>query len=652
MSPPGLSPRILAGVLTSLAAPAFAVPHRYDHVVVVIEENKAIGQIISDYTNAPYINSLADGGVSLGKMFAIEHPSQPNYLELYSGGNQGVKDDNLPLNFSTTPTATYPFTSLNLGAELRAAGFSFAGYSDQLEAAGAADWADFDPHTATYPGVTYRRKHNPWANWVAKVLPIPANQLPGSANQAFTQFPGDFRLLPAVSFVVPNQLHDMHDGTRKAGDDWLKANLEAYAQWAGTHNSLLIVTWDEDDYNGTNQIATVLYGASLHNGATVGGTWTLHNLLRSLEDMYGTPTHAGAASSVRSIIGPFIGDPVVTTATFRRDLNGYLAVQDTMIWQDTPTANNAATVNITADRDTNATLVGNQEGQVLVRFDNLFGAAAGQIPTNALIQSAKLLLSTPLNTTGTAYDSIDTFRIHRMLINWNDTATWDTLNGGVGIDNVEAQSVATFSLVPYVDGGPAIFDVTSDIELFRTGTENRGWVLRASTSSTGDGWTMKSSETTTLSLRPTLEVIYSQPSTDAYAAWAAASGLAAINNAPALDPERDGLANILEFAFNMDPLQSSTGLLQAGGNSGLPILRIVTVGAQKFMELDYLRRTTLAGTLINYTPQFSENLTAWSSGATETATPAGGGWERVTVREIAAATSGRRFARVLVTLNR
>ena len=636
----------------SLVAPVLAGPHRYDHVVVVIEENKTIGQIISDLTNAPYINSLAAGGVSLGKMFAIEHPSQPNYLQLFSGGNQGVKDDSLPLNFSTTPTATYPFTSLNLGAELLAAGFSFAGYSEQLEAAGMGDWADFDPHTATHPVVTYRRKHNPWANWVAKVVPIPANQLPPSVNKAFTQFPADFNLLPAVSFIVPNQLHDMHDGTRKAGDDWLKANLDAYAQWARTHNSLLIVTWDEDDYNGTNQIATVLYGAALHDGATVGGTWTLHNLLRTMEDMYGSATHAGAAASVRSIVGPFIGDPVVTTATFRKDLNGYLGVQDTMIWQDTPATNNAATVNITADRDTNSTLAGNQEGQVLVKFENLFGAASGQIPANALIQSAKLLLSTPLNTTGTAYDSIDTFRIHRMLVNWSDTATWDSLTAGVSIDNVEAQSVATFSLVPYVDGGPAIFDVTSDIELFRAGTENWGWVVRASSSSTGDGWTMKSSETATLALRPTLEVIYSLPSSDAYASWATTAGLTNANNSPTGDPENDGLANMLEFAFNLNPLRSSNDLLPPAGNSGLPSLRMVAVGPQKFMELDYVRRTTLAGTLINYTPQFSEDLTNWSSGGSETTTPAGAGWERVTVRDHVAATPARRFARVAVSLNR
>lgn len=75
--------------------------------------------------------------------------------------NQGVLDDNLPPNFSTTPTGTYPFTTPNLGAEIIAAGFTFAGYCEELESAGATDWADYDPHSATHPGITYHREAQP-----------------------------------------------------------------------------------------------------------------------------------------------------------------------------------------------------------------------------------------------------------------------------------------------------------------------------------------------------------------------------------------------------------------------------------------------------------------------------------------------------------
>src|SRR5256885_1027380 len=245
-----------------------AAPPRYDHIVIVVEENRTVGQIIGDRVNAPYINTLADGGVRIGSMFSLLHPSQPNYLHMFSGDNQGVIDDNLPPSFSTVNTATYPFRTPNMAAELIAAGFSFAAYSEELESAGATDWADYDPHSATNPGIYYRRKHVPWANWVAKISPMPANQLPATVNLCFTNFPTDYSTLPTVSFVIPNQLHDMHDGSRKQGDDWLLANMDRYAKWAKTNNSLLIITWDEDDYNSINQIPTVLFGAGLRDGTT------------------------------------------------------------------------------------------------------------------------------------------------------------------------------------------------------------------------------------------------------------------------------------------------------------------------------------------------------------------------------------------------
>ena len=85
----GLKVRLwVAGGL--LASPmAFALPV-YDHIVIVIEENEA-PQAILGSADAPYINSLAAGGASFGSMYAVTHPSQPNYLHLFSGENQGTE---------------------------------------------------------------------------------------------------------------------------------------------------------------------------------------------------------------------------------------------------------------------------------------------------------------------------------------------------------------------------------------------------------------------------------------------------------------------------------------------------------------------------------------------------------------------------------
>ena len=116
--------------LASLASPLqmAATPPRYDYVVIVVEENRTVGQNIGDLVNAPYLNSLASGGVRMGAMFAIEHPSQPNYLQLFSGSNQGVTDDNLPSNFSITPASTngLPEVEFPRRKGTTAAGLSYA----------------------------------------------------------------------------------------------------------------------------------------------------------------------------------------------------------------------------------------------------------------------------------------------------------------------------------------------------------------------------------------------------------------------------------------------------------------------------------------------------------------------------------------------
>src|SRR5437879_10854288 len=62
---------------------------RPDHVVIVIEENKSFAQIIArsvtSKTPAAYINTLASRGALFTNSFALAHPSQPNYLALFSG---------------------------------------------------------------------------------------------------------------------------------------------------------------------------------------------------------------------------------------------------------------------------------------------------------------------------------------------------------------------------------------------------------------------------------------------------------------------------------------------------------------------------------------------------------------------------------------
>jgi phosphatidylinositol-3-phosphatase len=253
---------------------------RPDHVVMVIEENHSYSQIIGS-PDAPYINRLATQGALFTQSFGITHPSQPNYLALFSGSTQDVTDNSCP----------HTFTTPNLGYALLSAGLTFAGYSEDLPSVGSLICSM----------ELYARKHNPWVNWQGNAV----NGLPATANMPMTLFPSDFSQLPTVSVIVPNQVNDMHHGKDperiQTGDRWLQEHLDAYVQWAQQHNSLLIVTWDEDNGKEDNLIATIFLGPMVQPGR-YDQRITHYNVLRTIEDLYGL-SHAGASANAAPITG-------------------------------------------------------------------------------------------------------------------------------------------------------------------------------------------------------------------------------------------------------------------------------------------------------------------------------------------------------------
>ncbi|WP_116214994.1 alkaline phosphatase family protein [Streptomyces olivoreticuli] len=261
------------GLWASDSSAAAAVPTP-DHVVVVVFENHAYDQVIGS-SSAPYINSLVSGGANLTASYAETHPSQPNYYALFSGDTQGITDDScVTPGFSDQP---------NLASELLSTGNTWASYNESLPAEGST----------TCRSGKYAQKHNPWFGF---------DNVPTSTAHTMSAFPADFGKLPTVSFVVPNLCSDMHDCSVGTGDTWLKNNLKSYADWAKTHNSLLLITFDEDNRLSGNRIPTVLYGQSVQAGSASDATYNHYDVLRTLEDMYGT-SHAGNAADAKDIAG-------------------------------------------------------------------------------------------------------------------------------------------------------------------------------------------------------------------------------------------------------------------------------------------------------------------------------------------------------------
>lgn len=252
-----------------------------DHIVILVLENHAYSQIIGSVA-APYINAMADDTLSalFTQSYAIEHPSQPNYLDLYSGCNQGVTSDSFP--------AASPFTTDNLGRQLIDIGKTFITYSEGLPDVG------FNGASAG----AYARKHNPAANWMGSGI----NQIPEYTNQPFSAFPiSDFSNLPTVSFVIPTQNNDMHNGTDPSrisnADTWFYNNLDGYVQWARTHHSLFILTFDEDNDHYGNRIATIFSGQMVKTGQYTD-TINHYTVLRTIEDMYGLRYACNASTAV------------------------------------------------------------------------------------------------------------------------------------------------------------------------------------------------------------------------------------------------------------------------------------------------------------------------------------------------------------------
>ncbi|WP_205876663.1 alkaline phosphatase family protein [Mycobacterium camsae] len=241
----------------------------YAHVVVVIEENRSQANIIGNKA-APFINALAAGGAMMAQSFAETHPSEPNYLALFAGSTFGLTKDSCPVEIGAQP---------NLASELLAAGRTFGGYSEDLPAVGS---------TACSAG-KYARKHVPWVNF---------SNVPASVSVPFSAFPapGNYASLPTVSFVIPNNDNNMHDGSIAQGDAWLNSRMSAYANWARANNSLLILTWDEDDGGPRNQIPTVFYGAHVQPGS-YNETISHYNVLSTLQEMYGLPKTGYAATA-------------------------------------------------------------------------------------------------------------------------------------------------------------------------------------------------------------------------------------------------------------------------------------------------------------------------------------------------------------------
>ncbi len=183
---------------------------------------------------------------------------------------------------------------------------------------------------------------------------------------------------------------------------------------------------------------------------------------------------------------------------FQQGRTGYGSATDTWIDSTNPTSAHGSDISL------HCTSQSAQE-QVLIRFGELVGSGAQQLPHGAEITSARLVLHSNRQQYA---GSTATHALHEMRIGWTtedsySSATWNA--DGIQADDAEADSIPVATTpVGMSDDARVAFDVTQSVQSWVDGETNNGWVLLQP--SGNDRWFIASSDDPRASMRPRLLV--------------------------------------------------------------------------------------------------------------------------------------------------
>ena len=252
------------------AGSTVAVPG-FQRVYLIVLENKSEGDILGN-PEAPYLNALIHDGAMSADYQAIAHPSQPNYLALFSGSTQGVIDDEI-----------HDIAGPTIADQLEAADRSWGVFAENLP----ADTCFPGPAASGGPDGAgeYVRKHNPAISFdaIRSSATRCANIKPLAA---FKPDAADF------TWIVPNMCHIMHDCPIASGDAWLKSFVPQLLDSTAfkSDRSVLFITFDEGaDKSRSNEVVTVALGTGVRAGTRSPIAHSHYSLLRTIEAGLGLP---------------------------------------------------------------------------------------------------------------------------------------------------------------------------------------------------------------------------------------------------------------------------------------------------------------------------------------------------------------------------
>lgn len=283
-----------ATVSAAAAPPPASPPAPFDHLFLIVMENRSYGQVIGN-ADMPSINALAKRYGLATDYHGVAHPSLPNYVALVTGDTWGSRSDD--------PSQRFDHPSL--AGQLETKGLSWKGYMQALPSPG---------FTGDYGGknaVLYAKKHDPFM-----LLPAIADH-PARARRVvpLQQLGADLQTghAPSFAFIVPDLCHDMHGAPScrdahaldKAGDAFVDTwvhEIMASSAWSG--HAAIVITWDESPQGlasvlglGENHVATVVIARDGPRGARLDTRSDHYALLRTLEEAWGLPLLGKAADA-------------------------------------------------------------------------------------------------------------------------------------------------------------------------------------------------------------------------------------------------------------------------------------------------------------------------------------------------------------------
>ena len=284
---------------SSSGAPATAsgIPN-FDHIVLIMLENRDYQSVIGAGTQMPLLNALAQQNVLLSNYFAVTHPSLPNYISLVSGGTQGITSD------CNTCFVNAP----NLADLIEASGRTWKSYEESMPS--PCFIGDANP---------YAQKHDPFLYFDSiRLNPARCSQ----SIVPLTTLDGDLAnsQLPNFSFIMPNLCNSGHDCSAATADKWVTdmvAKLKASP--ALGKNSLIIVAFDEGNEKSKagccglgspagGQVAVVLISPTVIAGFNDTTAYSHFSLLKTILTAWNLPVLGQTSrNSTQVIEGPWTG---------------------------------------------------------------------------------------------------------------------------------------------------------------------------------------------------------------------------------------------------------------------------------------------------------------------------------------------------------